>query len=70
MPPGGGGGWACPGLETGLLHLFLKKSTLDPSGLSNYQSASNVPFLCKVTEQTVTKQLQAFLDGAICLDPI
>ncbi|XP_005749552.1 RNA-directed DNA polymerase from mobile element jockey-like, partial [Pundamilia nyererei] len=41
---------------------LLKKPNLDPSILSNYRPISNLPFLSKVLERVVIRQLQSFLD--------
>lgn len=40
---------------------LLKKTTLDPTSLSNYRPVSNLPFLSKVTERVVAKQLTSYL---------
>lgn len=42
---------------------LLKKPNLDPSILSNYRPISNLPFLSKVLERVVFRQLQSFLDN-------
>src|SRR4029434_7314854 len=44
-----------------LLKLSLKKPNLDRDNLPNYRSASNLPFLSKILEQIVAKQLTSFL---------
>lgn len=46
----------------------LKKKSLDPEVLSNYCPVSKLPFLGKVVERAVLKQLQAFLNDASIFD--
>lgn len=41
---------------------LLKKPQLDPSILSNFRPVSHLPFLYKVLEKVVFKQLQSFLE--------
>ena len=41
---------------------LLKKSNLDPNILKNYRPVSNLPFLSKITEKVVLKQLKEYLD--------
>jgi hypothetical protein len=45
-----------------LVQPFLKKSSLDPTVLSNYRPISKVPFLSKLLEKVVLKQLTIFLN--------
>ena len=40
---------------------LLKKNNLDPSVFNNYRPISNLPFLGKVLEKVVHKQLEIFL---------
>ena len=40
---------------------LLKKNNLDPSVFNNYRPISNLPFLGKVLEKVVHKQLEVFL---------
>lgn len=40
---------------------ILKKPNLDPNNLSNYRPISNLPFLSKILEKAVAKQLCSFL---------
>ena len=41
---------------------LLKKSTLDPNVLKNYRPVSNLPYISKVLERVVAKQLQQHMD--------
>lgn len=41
----------------------IKKTNLDPSVLSNYRPISKLPFMSKILEKVVCKQLQTFLDS-------
>ena len=59
---------SCPRLETvpaafkhAVVRPLLKKPNLDPFVLSNFRPVSNLPFLSKVLEKVVFKQLQSFL---------
>lgn len=50
-------------LKEAVMHLLLKKPSLDPTVLLSYHLVSNLPpFMGKVIERVVTEQLQAFLD--------
>ena len=40
---------------------LLKKQSLDPQSLSNYRPVSNLPFISKVVEQVVAKQITSYL---------
>ncbi len=40
---------------------LLKKPTLDPTAVSNYRPLSNLPFLSKVVERVVAKQLTTYM---------
>ena len=40
---------------------YLKKPNLDPDNLDNYRPISNLPFLSKILEKIVAKQLTSFL---------
>uniref|UniRef100_A0A669B2I4 Reverse transcriptase domain-containing protein n=1 Tax=Oreochromis niloticus TaxID=8128 RepID=A0A669B2I4_ORENI len=42
---------------------IMKKKNLDPNGLTNYRPISKLPFISKILEKVVLKQLQAFLDA-------
>lgn len=48
-------------LKTALVKPLLKKHNLDSSVLSNFRPISNLPFLSKILEKAVFKQLDAFL---------
>ena len=48
-------------LKTAFVRPLLKKHTLDPSVLSNFRPISHLPFLGKILEKAVLKQLDAFL---------
>lgn len=48
-------------LKTALVKPLLKKHNLDSSILSNFRPISNLPFLSKILEKAVFKQLDAFL---------
>ncbi len=40
---------------------LLKKNNLDPSVINNYRPISNLPFLSKILENVVCKQLDEYL---------
>uniref|UniRef100_A0A670I3D4 Reverse transcriptase domain-containing protein n=1 Tax=Podarcis muralis TaxID=64176 RepID=A0A670I3D4_PODMU len=64
------GTWTFPGeLKEAVVHLFLKKTSLDPLDLTNYRPVLNLPFLGKVIERAVAEQLGGFLDETSALDP-
>lgn len=48
-------------LKTALVRPLLKKSNLDPTILSNFRPISNLPFLSKILEKIVFKQLNDYL---------
>ena len=48
-------------LKTAVIKPLLKKNNLDTSQLSNYRPISNLPFLSKIIEKVVHKQLTDFL---------
>uniref|UniRef100_A0A670IP01 Reverse transcriptase domain-containing protein n=1 Tax=Podarcis muralis TaxID=64176 RepID=A0A670IP01_PODMU len=56
-------------LKEAVIKPLLKKTSLDPANLANYRPVSNLPFLGKVIERVVAKQLQACLEDADHLDP-
>jgi hypothetical protein len=47
--------------KSALVTPLLKKSSLDPSVPNNYRPVSNLPFISKVTERVVAKQLTNYL---------
>ena len=47
---------------------ILKKPNLDPNDMSNYRPISNLPFLSKILEKVVTKQLCSFLQSNSTLE--
>ena len=49
-------------LKTAIVKPLLKKSTLDPQILNNYRPISNLPFLGKILEKVVYKQLYDHLN--------
>ena len=46
-----------------LVKPLIKKSTLDPEELKNYRPISNLPFLSKVLEKVVAKQLNEYMSA-------
>lgn len=52
-----------------VIHSLLKKSSLHPSVLNNYQPASNISFWGKVVKQAVASWIQGFLDETDYLAP-
>ncbi|KAF7246011.1 Macrophage mannose receptor 1 [Varanus komodoensis] len=57
-------------LKEVVVRLVLKKASLDPEMATNYRPVANIPFLGKVLEQVVARQLQALLDETDYLDPL
>lgn len=51
-------------LKQAVVCSLLKKPSLNPSILDNYQPVSNLPFQGKVVKQVVVSQLQRALDEA------
>lgn len=47
--------------KTAIVKPLLKKHNLDPTVLSNYRPISNLPFLSKILEKAILKQLDEFL---------
>jgi hypothetical protein len=47
----------------------LKKPTADPNALENYRPVSNPPFLSKLLEKVVAKQIIAYLEDNDLMDP-
>ena len=54
-------GYVPQSFKVAVIKPLLKKPTLDPGILSNYRPISNLPFLSKVLEKAVAKQLCDFL---------
>ena len=50
-------------LKSSLVIPTLKKPSLEPESLNHYRPISNLPFLGKVIERVVCKQLMSYLDG-------
>ena len=55
-------------LKTALVKPLLKKNNLDPLVLSNFRPISNLPFLSKILEKVVFKQLNTFLNANVTFD--
>uniref|UniRef100_A0A4W6G917 Reverse transcriptase domain-containing protein n=1 Tax=Lates calcarifer TaxID=8187 RepID=A0A4W6G917_LATCA len=54
-------GYVPQSYKTAVIKPLLKKPTLDPDVLTNYRPISNLPFLSKILEKAVAKQLCDFL---------
>ena len=54
-------GYVPQSFKVAVIKPFLKKPTLDPGVLANYRPISNLPFLSKILEKVVAKQLCDFL---------
>ena len=54
-------GYVPQSFKVAVIKPLLKKPTLDPGVLANYRPISNLPFLSKILEKVVTKQLCDFL---------
>ena len=52
-----------------IIRPLLKKPGLDKNLLQNYHPVSNLPFLSKVIERVVVKQMDDHLTGNALLDP-
>ena len=46
---------------------LLKKATLDTNDISNYRPVSNLSFLSKLLERSISHQLTVYLEGALLL---
>ena len=55
-------GYVPQSFKLAVIKPLLKKPTLDPEVLANYRPISNLPFLSKILEKTVAKQLCDFLN--------
>ena len=49
--------------KSAIVRPLLKKSSLDPNNLKNYRPVSNHPFLSKILEKVVLKQLFSYLNS-------
>uniref|UniRef100_A0A8C4DRA9 Reverse transcriptase domain-containing protein n=1 Tax=Dicentrarchus labrax TaxID=13489 RepID=A0A8C4DRA9_DICLA len=54
-------GYVPQSFKVAVIKPLLKKSTLDPGVLANYRPISNLPFLSKILEKVVAKELCDFL---------
>uniref|UniRef100_A0A669CC42 Reverse transcriptase domain-containing protein n=1 Tax=Oreochromis niloticus TaxID=8128 RepID=A0A669CC42_ORENI len=54
--------------KSAVIHQLLKKPKLDPSLLSSYRPISKLPFIAKILEKVVAKQLTVVLDEHNVLD--
>uniref|UniRef100_A0A8P4KP43 Reverse transcriptase domain-containing protein n=1 Tax=Dicentrarchus labrax TaxID=13489 RepID=A0A8P4KP43_DICLA len=54
-------GYVPQSFKVAVIKPLLKKSTLDPGVLANYRLISNLPFLSKILEKVVAKELCEFL---------
>jgi hypothetical protein len=45
-----------------IVHPHLKRSNANPEDITNYRPVSNLPFLSKVLERIVSKQMVGYLD--------
>ena len=57
-----------PALKIALVKPLLKKVNLDSSVLSNFRPISNLPFLGKILEKAVSRQLNSFLSASDTFD--
>ena len=48
---------------------LLKKSTLDPTVLSNFRPVSGLPFISKILEKVVFRQINTYLESNMLLEP-
>ena len=56
-------------LKTAIVRPLLKKHNLDPNNLKNYRPVSNLPFVSKLLEKTVLRQLNDHLSTNDLLHP-
>ena len=61
-------GYVPQSFKIAVIKPILKKPNLDPNDLSNYRPISNLPFLSKILEKVVTKQLCSFLQSNSTLE--
>ena len=57
-----------PSLKHALISPLLKKPNLDPNELKNYRPVSNLPFLSKLIEKAVVKQINSYLQNSSLLE--
>ena len=57
-------------LKSAVVKPLLKKPTLDPHSMKNYRHVSNLPFLSKVIEKVIVKQLTAHMLNMIYLKSV
>jgi hypothetical protein len=50
-------------MKMAIVSPLLKKSTLDPSDISNYRPVSNLSFLSKLLERAISQQLTRYLES-------
>lgn len=55
-------------VKIAVIRPLLKKSSLDVSVLNNYRPISNLPFIGKIIEKVIYRQLNNFLISTGCLD--
>ena len=55
-------------LKVALVRPVLKKSYLDPENLVNYRPISNIPYIGKITEKVVAKQLTDYFQSNCLFD--
>ena len=49
-------------LKNAVVRPLLKKASLDPNNFKHFRPVSNLPFISKITEKVVAKQLKNYLD--------
>ena len=54
-------GYVPQSFKIAVINSSLKKPNLDPDNLANYRPISNLPFLSKILEKVIAKQLKSFL---------
>ena len=58
-------GYVPQSFKVAVIKPLLKKHNLDPEVLANYRPISNLPFLSKILEKAVAKQLCDYLKRVI-----
>ncbi|XP_051242969.1 uncharacterized protein LOC127355793 [Dicentrarchus labrax] len=61
-------GYVPQSFKVAVIKPLLKKPTLDPGVLANYRPISNLPFLSKILEKVVAKELCDFLHNSLFED--